>query len=287
MARTVAECNTLLVNSLVANFAAVGITIDPTQWSTRNLMRLICYTIAIGQATLEQLWDVAIASMTAIQLKAIAGSFAWLQDRVFRFQYSPTTPQLLVVTNGIAEYANVDETLRIIDACSISSTIANTVNIKVATGSPLAALSAPQLSSLSSYVYNIGIAGITYNVSSNDPDRLYLEGNIYYNGSYSAIILNNVVNGLTDYLANLSATRFGGDILLSDIEVYVKSIEGVNDVVFERVACRYSTQSIFGGIDLVLFGDLINRKYVTNAGYMILEDTTSYTIADKITFIAE
>lgn len=287
MARTVAQCNTLLVNSLVTNFAAVGITIDPTQWSTRNLMRLICYTIAIGQATLEQLWDVAIASMTAIQLKAIAGSFAWLQDRVFRFQYSPTTPQLLVVTNGIAEYANVDETLRIIEACSISSTIANTVNIKVATGSPLAALSAPQLSSLTSYVYNIGIAGITYNVSSNDPDRLYLEGNIYYNGSYSAIILNNVVNGLTDYLANLSATRFGGDILLSDIEVYVKSIEGVNDVVFERVAGRYSTQSIFGGIDLVLFGDLINRKYVTNAGYMILEDTTSYTIADKITFIAE
>lgn len=287
MARTVAQCNTLLVDSLVAQFAAVGITIDPTKWSTRNLMRLICYTIAIGQSTLEQLWDVAIASMTSVQQKAIAGSFAWLQDRIFRFQYSPTSPQLLVVTNGTADYATIDETLRIIDACAISSTIANTVNIKVATGSPLAALSTPQLNAVQSYVYNIGIAGITYNVTSANADRLYLEGTIYYDGSYSAIILNNVINGVTNYLNNLSKTRFGGDILMSDIEVYVKSIEGVNDVIFERVACRYNSQSIFGGIDLVLYGDWINRKYTTYSGYLFPEDTTGYTITDKITFIAE
>lgn len=287
MARTVAQCNTLLVDSLVAQFAAVGITIDPTKWSTRNLMRLICYTIAIGQSTLEQLWDVAIASMTSVQQKAIAGSFAWLQDRIFRFQYSPTSPQLLVVTNGTADYATIDETLRIIDACAISSTIANTVNIKVATGSPLAALSTPQLNAVQSYVYNIGIAGITYNVTSANADRLYLEGTIYYDGSYSAIILNNVINGVTNYLNNLSKTRFGGDILMSDIEVYVKSIEGVNDVIFERVACRYASQSIFGGIDLVLYGDWINRKYTTYSGYLFPEDTTGYTITDKITFIAE
>jgi hypothetical protein len=287
MARTVAQCNTLLVNSLVANFAAVGVTIDPTKWSTRNLMRLICYTIAIGQATLEQLWDVALASMTSVQQKAIAGSFAWLQDRIFRFQYSPTTPQLLVVTNGTADYATINENLRIIDACAISSTIANTVNIKVATGSPLGALTSPQLSSLTSYVYNIGIAGITYNLTSTASDKLYLEGTIYYNGSYSAIISDNVKNGIESYLANLSATRFGGDILMSDIEVFVKSIEGVNDVIFERVSCRTSTQSIFGGIDLVLYGDWINRKYVTNSGYMVAENTVGYTIDDKITFVAE
>lgn len=287
MARTVAQCNTLLVNLLVANFAAVGVTIDPTKWSTRNLMRLICYTVAIGQATLEQLWDVALALMTSIQQKAIAGSFAWLQDRIFRFQYSATIPQLLTFTNGVAEYATIDETLRIIDACAISSTVTNQVNIKVATGSPLGALTTPQLNALNAYIYNIGIAGITYNTTSSNPDRLYLEGTIYYDGSYSAIILDNVKNGVANYLANLSTTRFGGDILMSDIEVYVKSIEGVNDVIFERVSGRSSSQGMFGGIDLVLYGDWINRKYVTNAGYMIPEDSIGYTITDKITFIAE
>lgn len=287
MARTVAECNTLLVNNLVANFAAVGITIDPTKWSTRNIMRLLCYTIAIGQATLEQLWDVAIASMNSIQKKAIAGSFLWLQDRIFRFQYSPTTPQLLIFSNGVYDYATIDETLQIIDACAISSTLTNQVNIKVATGSPLAALSGAQLTALQGYVYNIGVAGITYNVTSANPDRLYLEGTIYYNGSYSAIIQNNVINGVTNWLANLSKTRFGGDVLMSDIEAFIKTIDGVNDFIPERVSGRSAAQSMFGGIDLVLYGDWINRKYVTDSGYMIPENNVGYTIADKITFIAE
>ena len=287
MARSVAEINTIIVNNLVTQFASAGITINPVTWSTRNLLRLICYTVAIAQATLEQLWDVAIARMTAIQQKSIAGSYAWLQEKVFIFQYSPTVPQLLVMYQGAPIYSNTDETLRIIKACAITSTITNQVNVKVATGTPLAALDASQKSALTTYLGNIGIAGITYNVISKASDKLYIEGTIYYQGSYSAIIQTNVIDGITDYLTNLSKTRFGGDILMSDLEVYVRGIDGVTDVVFERVSVRTDTQSIFGGIDLILAGDLINRKYVIDAGYMIPETTLTYTLADKLTFIAE
>ena len=287
MARSVAEINTIIVNNLVTQFASAGITINPVTWSTRNLLRLICYTVAIAQATLEQLWDVAIATMTAIQEKAIAGSYAWLQDRIFKFQYSPTVPQLLVMSSGYPVYANIDPTLRIINACAITSTISNQVNVKVATGSPLAALTTAQKNALTAYLGNIGIAGITYNVISKTSDKLYVEATIYYQGSYSAIIQTNVIDGITDYLTNLSKTRFGGDILMSDLEVFVRGIDGVTDVVFERVSCRTNAQSLFAGIDLILGADLINRKYVIDAGYMIPETTVGSTFADKLTFIAE
>jgi hypothetical protein len=287
MARSVAECNEYITSNLVTQFAAVGITINPTLWSTRNLLRLICYTIAIAQSLSEQLWDIALAKMEAVQEASSPASARWLQNAVFNFQYSSTTPQVLVVSNGVAAYDPVNEALRIVEACAVSSTIANTVLVKAAKNSPLEPLAVGELSSLQTYVDMIGTAGITYVVSSDDADKLYLEGTIYYQGAYSSVIEANVIAAIELYLTELSITRFGGDILMSDIEVMVRSIPGVNDVAFERVSVRYDSQTIHTGIDLVLAGDWVNRKYIMGAGYMVQEDTATYTFADKLTFVAE
>lgn len=288
MARTVEECNTYLTTQLTNTFALQGITIDATLWSKRNLLRLIVYTIAIGQSLLEQLWDIAVGRMEDIQALSAAGSARWLQQKVFEFQYSATNPQYLVVTSGVYSYPVVDENLRIVTACAIYSTISNIVNIKAAKGdTTLEALAAGELTALQNYVANIGTAGITYNVTSTDPDRLYIEGTIYYQGIYSAVISANVIAAIEAYLVSLSQTRFGGDILTSDIENLIRSVEGVNDVVLERVSCRYESQTIHTGIDLVLAGDWINRKYTMGAGYMIQEDTVNYTFTDTLTFTAE
>lgn len=288
MARTVQECNTYIVNNLVTQFAAVGITITPTLWSTRNFLRLICYTFAIAQSLLEQLQDIAIAKMQAIQDISAAGSAKWLQDAVFKFQYSATTPQYLVTVAGVVQYPTINETLRIVTACSVSTNFSNQVLIKVAKGtSTLTTLSSPELTALQSYVTLKGISGINYIVSSSAADKIRLQGTIYYQGIYSSVISANVISAINTYLVNLSKTNFGGDILMSDIETLVRQIEGVNDIVFERVSLRYDSQTVLNGVDLVLGGDWVLRKYTSGAGYIVQETTTGHTFADTLTFIAE
>lgn len=288
MARTVQQINTEIVSSLVTTFAAEGITINPTLWSKANLLRLICYVCAIALSVFEQLQDLAIEKMQAIQDASATGSAKWIQDAVFKFQYNATTPQYLVTIAGIPQYAVINESWRIVTACAVSVSVSNQVAVKVAKGTTtLGALNAFELTALQDYITQKGIAGITYNVASSDADQLYIEAEIFYSGIYSAVIQNNVIAAIDSYLLNLSKTRFGGDILMSDIEVLIRSIEGVNDVKFERVSLRYDSQALFGGIDLTLAGTVINRKYEMLAGYAIQESTASNTFADKLTFTAE
>lgn len=287
MAQTVQQWYNVITANLVTEFSSVGITIDPTKWSKRNVLRLMCYTIAIVQSLAEQLQDVYISRMEEIQRVSSPATIPWLHDAVFKFQYSDSNPQYLSIIGGVIQYAIVNPAYRIITACAVSSTITNYVNVKVAKGSPLVPLSAPELTALQDYVTLKGAAGITYIVSSSISDKIYLEGSIYYQGIYSAVIQNNVITAINNYLSNLSKSRFGGDILMSDIEILVRSIEGVNDVTFERVSLRLDSQALFGGIDLVIAGDWINRKYTSGAGYIIEETTVLNTFADKLTFIPE
>jgi hypothetical protein len=290
MARTVQECYSHITVNLVSQFSAVGITINPNTWSTRNLLRLICYTTAIAMSVKEQIMDVYLAKMQEVQSLSAAASLQWLQDKAFKFQYSSTTPQYLTVLNGVTQYAVVNPALCIVTACAASVTSTGNVLIKAAKGSTtLSALSAPEISALQDYFNQIGTAGIPYIVSSVTSDKLYLEGTIYYKGIYSAVIQSNVIAAIDAYLYNLSKDkdRFGGDILSSDIKNLVRTIEGVNDVHFERISCRRNSQAVLTGIDLVLAGDEIVRKYTSEAGYLVQETTATYTFADKLTFTPE
>lgn len=287
MARTIEECNAYILSNLTTEFASIGITINTATWSKRNLLRVICYVVAIAQSVAEQMYDVAIAKMQAIQNVSAAATALWLQDAVFKFQYSATTPQTLTIINNVPAYNVVNENLRIVTACSVNTTVTNQVNIKVAKGNPLVALSGAEKTALQTYVVQKGAAGITYNVISNNPDRLYLKADIYYQGTYSTVISQTVIDALNNFLTNLSKTNFNGNILVSDIENLIRGVAGVNDVVIDRMAIRESSQSIFGGTDMVFDGDWINRKMQFAAGYGIQEDTATYTFTDTLNFVAE
>ena len=86
MARTVQEIYTINVANLVTTFANAGIIINSTLWSQTNFLRLVCYTIAIGQSVFEQLQDIWIAEFKEVQAKSNTGTEKWLQDRMFKFQ---------------------------------------------------------------------------------------------------------------------------------------------------------------------------------------------------------
>lgn len=287
MSRTVEQCNAYIVNGLVASYANEGITIDPTAWSSTNHMRLLCYAYAIGQSLGEQLQDLVLADMQEVQAKSAAASPLWLQDKAFKFQYSGTNPQTLVNVGGVTQYAVENPALRITKAAAVRTTIANHVLIKVAKNEPLVAFAALELTAIQDYFNQVGAAGITYDLVSLDADKLYIEGEIFYQGLYSAVIQANVIAAIESYLLTLSQKRFGGDIQHTDLLVVIKSVEGVNDAVIERVAARQDSQALFGGIDLVLAGAEVNRKYTMASGYIVQETTAANTFADTLTFTAE
>lgn len=287
MSRTVEQCNALIVNGLVTSYANAGMTIDPTAWSAANHMRLMCHTYAIAQSVGEQLQDVVLADMATIQAKSSAATPLWLQDKAFKFQYSATNPQALVNVNGVTQYATENAALRITKAAAVRTTITNNVEIKVAKNEPLEAFTSTELTAIQDYFNQVGAAGITYDLVSRNSDKLYIEADIYYQGLYSAVIQANVIAALDAYMLNLSKTRFGGDIQHTDLLVVIKGVTGVNDAVIHKASARYDSQALGAGVDLVLAGAEVNRKYTMYSGYIVQETTAGSTFADTLNFIAE
>jgi len=296
MARSVSDIYAATVSTLVTNFAAEGITIDPTAWSTRNIMRLMCYSFSVLTAITEQLMDVFKSDIETISERTPAASKQWIQQKMFLFQYSDTTPQVLSWGPYYAPaYPTVDTTLQIIKACSVDSIVPNVVIVKVAKydidGITLKGLTTTEADAAQSYIDQIGADGIQYQLISQDPDLLYIAGSIYYSGQYSQIQAA-VITALGDFLQNLSVTNFDGSIKVSEIEGIIKSVSGVNDAVLTDVIARPSTTAftltpVNTKQILVKDSTLTNRQWKTLAGYCIGETTTGNTFAETLQFIAE
>lgn len=284
MSRSVDTINSYIVDTLVTNFAAIGITIDPLLWSKRNILRAICYTVAVCQALIEQLQDLFKAQIEDTVSKAAAASAKWVQDKMFKFQYSDTNPQVIALIDTVPTYPVVDTTLRIITACSVTTDISNAVSIKVAKGSPLTALSGPELSSAQGYINTIGVIGINYTVTSLNPDKLYIDAEIFYQGQYAAVIQTNVINTVNTYLETLSLTNFNGALKMTDLEAVIRNVTGVNDVVLNNVRGRADSDPFSAGVDLILNTAVVQRQFVTIAGYISEETTLTKTFADTLVF---
>lgn len=255
-----------------------------TSTSKRAIYRLFTYIVAVAINALEQLIDIFTASVEDIATKAAPATSSWLQNQILKFQYSATTPQVIQLVNYAPAYPIVDETLRIISRCSVTTNLSSSVLIKVATGSTPAALSAPQLSALQSYVSQIGIAGVNYSVTSDTSDKLYVQANVYYLGQYSAVISANVVAAIEAYL---SAIPFNGQVKITDIEDAITGVEGVTDVVLVNVRARGNATAFSSGSFLVQNQQTIGRLWATVAGYIVGETTASNTLTDTLTFIPE
>ena len=169
-------------------------------------------------------------------------------------------------------------------SCSVTTNLSNNVIVKVATGEPPAALSSPQLSALQSYINEIGIAGVIYNVTSQESDKLYVQANVYYQGQYSAVIEQNVIEAIETFLSSIP---FNGQMKVLDLERAIRAVEGVNDVVLVNVKARADATAFASGSFLVQDQQTIGRLWSTIAGYIVGETDSGNTLADSLTFIAE
>ena len=289
MARTISDIYASVVYTLTENFSSVGITIDPTTWSKRNIMRVMCFSFATAAAYIEQLMDQLKASIETTASKTPAASTLWIQAKMFLFQYSSTVPQYVQLINTIPQYTTVDPTLRIITACSVTSNTPNEVVVKVAktSGTDLVALSSSEITASQGYVTTIGTAGIKYTIVSLNSDKIGIEANIYYQGQYSATIQANVINAIKAFFITLSQTNFNGSLKVTDIENVVRGVAGVNDIVILNMTARADTTNYASNTAMVTSSTVVQRLWESQAGYLGEETHTGNDYATTLHFIAE
>jgi len=283
MARTIAQIQAQIIATKEAQPELVGLT----STSKRAIWNLWTFVVAACIAIFEQLLDSFLTEVETQVAQSAGASVLWLQAKMFQFQYDATTPQVIQLINTVPQYPVVDANKRIITACSVTSSLSNQVSIKVAKSNPFVALASAELTAAQSYINTIGAAGITYNVISLNADKLYVQAQIYYQGQYSTVIQQNVIDAINSFLQNLSIVNFNGSMKISDLEIAIRSVAGVNDVVLNNVRGRDDASSFSNGIDLVLNNTVISRQWNTIAGYIVQETTTGKTFADSLTFIGQ
>ena len=254
------------------------------------------YIVASQMFLQETLWDIFKVDLETIASKSPVGSAQWLQDKVFKFQYSATTPQVTQLIDFVPTYPTVDETLRIITRCSIKTSSVNTVDIKVAKSEPPVILTTPELNSLVGYIsqtgdgtvagsgVGIGFAGIYYNVKSYTADKLYLNATITYAGQYASTITANVLTAIYNYLANIP---FDSNVKVISLVDAIQSVQGVTDVVVKDMAIRADTTAFTSKTYLVQSSATISSYLPTFAGYIVEETTSGETFTDKLIFVAQ
>lgn len=250
--------------------------------STTAIFKLWKYIVATQMFLQETLWDIYKAALELTISKAAVGTSAWLQDKVLKFQYDATTPQVLSVGSDFSvNYTTVDTTKQIITRAAVNRTAQRTVLVKVAKSDPPVALSGPELSSLNGYLDDICFAGVNYVATSLVSDKLYLKANVYYDGQYSNTISESVISAVNVYLATLP---FDGKIKLSAIVDSIQTVTGVNDVVLEDVAVRADATAFASKTYMVQGNTTLIPLYQLAAGYIIEETTASNTFTDTLTF---
>jgi len=278
MARSIATIVALLDAEQAAQTGLSGLN-SP---STTAIFKLWKYIVATQMFLQETLWDIYKAALELTISKAAVGTSAWLQDKVLKFQYDATTPQVLSVGSDFSvNYTTVDTTKQIITRAAVNRTAQRTVLVKVAKSDPPVALSGPELSSLNGYLDDICFAGVNYVATSLVSDKLYLKANVYYDGQYSSTISDAVISAVNVYLATLP---FDGKIKLSAIVDSIQSVTGVNDVVLEDVAVRADATAFASKTYMVQGNTTLIPLYQLAAGYIIAETTASNTFTDTLTF---
>jgi hypothetical protein len=295
LARTVDEIQAAIIADIAADPDLIYVDSTNTphnitnNTSKRAKWRLTTWITAAAIAIQEQLIDIFQASNEAAIAAAIPETASWLAKMVSQFQYSATSPQIVQLPASlIPAYPTIDPSLQIITRRSVTTTANNRVLIKVAKSEPPQALVTAELNALQDYITTIGVPGIEYIASSTAADELYVKANIYYQGQYSAIILQSVTDALTGYLAALSSVvSFNGVVKISDLENTIRNVAGVNDVVLVDVRARKDATPLSAADYLVQGQTVLSRIWPTVAGYIVQETTSGNTFADTLNLISQ
>lgn len=280
MARTIAQIQSEMDTEQSLQTGLSGLN-SPSQTAIYTLWK---YIVSSAIWMHETLWDKFKVELETIADNAPVGTDGWVQEQSLLFQYSATSPQVIVLNNFVPSYPVVNTDLQIITRCSVKTLPNKVVSVKVAKSDPPSALTSTELSSFKGYLDDISFAGVQYNAISLASDKLYLDAEIFYNGQYSSVISDTVIAAINDYLANIP---FDGNVRVSSLYDAIQNVDGVTDVIINDMAIRADATAFGSKTYLVQSNATIYNKYPTFAGYVVEETTASNTFVDKLTFTPE
>lgn len=252
-----------------------------------SVFNVIIFIVAASIYTFEVILDSLKADIQAIADSAPSGNASWLRNQILKFQYGDT----VTLVNFVPTYSTVNTANKIITQCSVKDNGSGIVAIKVAKGSspPFSPLSASEIIALKDYYYGtsetqgIGFAGVRATFITLDPDRLYVNANIYYLGQYVAsTVKTNVIAAINSFLSSFQNENFDGRILMIKLVDAIQQVPGVTRVVINSVQARTAAQAFGSGVTVDIQG-----VYDTVAGHIISEDTSGQTLNDSITMNVE
>lgn len=287
MARTIIEIQNQIIASKNSYTELSGL--DST--SQVSIWRLWTYIQAVSVSLMEQILDLFKVEIETKLLNHVAGTKNWIKNNILLFQYSTTDPQVVEISDEyIITYPVVNTNLQIVKQVAIEVLDNNVVQIKVAKNTPPEPLDSFEKSALTSFLNEIMPAGIQTRLYSDVSDKIFIEGSIFFNGMYSAMIQTNVQTAINNYLENLP---FGGKFVVQELEAAILAVAGVNDINITRIQARRDNQTFSYGYNIPVYvlegsvSDVNNRFYSSYAGYLVTETTTDYTISDSLTYTAQ
>ena len=287
MARTIAVIQTE-IKAKVRTFTSLDgfkFPEDSPAGSSTGVFNLLIFIVAASIYTFEVLIDILREDIQEIADSAPSGNLKWIQDQMFKFQYG----DVVVLTDFVPGYDPVVEANRIITQCSVREVGNSVVAIKVAKGTsaPFTPLTAPELSALTDYYYGtastegVGFAGVKAGFISLDPDRLYVEADIYYLGQYvEATVKAAVIAAIDAFLQSFADEAFDGSLYMIRLVDAIQAVAGVDRVVLNDIRSRAASVAFASASTVDIQG-----VYNTIAGHIISEDTVGETLNDKLTMI--
>ena len=251
------------------------------------IWRLWTRVMATSINFFEQLVSKAEADIEDIVLNSYTGTADWLQKRVLNFQYSDVVgnEQVVTVIDGVARYPVIDPSLRIVTRCSVKETVKSRVSVKVAKddgAGGLIPLTSSELLALKDYIDKIAFVGIPVDTVSLLPDRLYLEGTVYFSGQFVDVnVLASIEANIFAYLKSISSVEdFNGLAIRENIVDIILKTQGVTGLdSYNFIMKGRPEQTPLGS------AQLFTRTYEPASGYLIEEDTASNGWSDKITLL--
>lgn len=287
MSRTISQIQQQIINqkNSISELSSLNSTSQTAIWL------LFTYIQAVAINIFENILDIFKSDIETTLVPHVSGTETWIRNQISLFQFSGQDPQQVIIDNSGGTYAItypvINASLRIVTQSTVSVLDNNLLIIKVAKQTPPVPLDVVEKSQLQSYLEDIIPAGIFFDLVSLDSDKLYIEGEIFYNGLYSGVIQTNVEDAINSYLQNLP---FGGRFYVAQLEHAIISITGVKDVNISRISVRrdivafnYSTNTLIYKLEGSIT-DVNSRFADAYSGYFTTETTTSYTISDSITY---
>lgn len=253
-----------------------------TSTSQTSIWRLWIFIVAAAYNVFEQLMDLFKVEIETTVENNYVGTPKWIRQKCLEFQYSAVNPQVLEITdNTKIAYPVIDTSLRIVTRASVTTDLNKIVKIKVAKGEQPTQLVGAEPVALQAYLSELVPAGVYWELINAVSDKLFIEGEVFYDGQYSATIQANVEAGINAYLAGID---FDGLIKIVDLETSIRQVTGVKDLKLKNVWLRANSIPLSNGFKMIDTFTLVIISAVPYAGYAVEETTEDETWEDKITY---